>query len=1464
MRIRLHPGKRLLSVASMLFFALLTFAQGGSGNKLSISTQLFLKERAGKINLSPRVKGLLIGRNDTIRPSKDMIQRFVSNPTTISGKQYISAFVRVSDDATLPQLEAKGVIVRTKFNNGLLTTYIPVDSIESVAEISSVSSVNVGTLMRKTTDRARQATNTDDVLTNSASAVAAGLSEKYDGKGVLIGVIDAGIDFNHIAFKDANGNSRIKRVYAKTSSNGMAREYSSNFPRTDNSSEDHGTHTSSTAGGSNVIINDSDVIVTDDASKATYGGMAPGADLYLVGTNDLDNTIISDGFARIIAYADQQNEPVVVSNSWGGSIGPRDGTGDVADVVNQYFGDSHPNRVCLFAASNDAGGGGMYTTGTASESSPFGSVIRNSYTISGNKYYPAALLDAWTHSTYSDDIQIKLMTVNSSGYVVSSQTVTPSSYGTSVSLDGVSGTLYVFKNYVSTGNGKTEILLYAAGDNNSGYVTSQYYLAFQIIPSTGSVAFDAWTPSGYTYFDDKPSVSDYTWTDGSDKSSVSNEATIENAIPVGAYVSRNIITSHKGSTYSLSSSLPNIGDIAYFSSYQEEGAGPTGKQIPWITAPGATIIAAVNHNHTSQSYVDDGNERNAMFRVNNSTTYPYGNMNGTSMATPCAAGIVALWLQAANENGKALTNNEVKTIMKETAITDAWTTTGSNHTHFGNGKIDALSGVQYILNHYASTEPALSVDSDRVAITGAIGKTSNATIKVKQANLTETVKLSLTDTNNVFTVSPATINAAKGTTDVTVGFTPTKVGTFTGTLTITSGALTSTVSLTGTAKPTIETTPSTLSFFALPGNSVSNTVKVSMANLSDDVKVTVSGNGFSVSSTTIAASADTTDLTVTFKPVVSGSYTGTLTLTSGTVTTKVALSGTSNDMGTASDPFLNISNYKTIDEAGWTTSTISKLYTYTEYEQERVAWLTLPVYGAAISRATQKWISSTSGTVVNRNWSVKDVFPASSSYFGTATSRAMRPTSNLLTQSFYVTNVTAAKAYGFVSRQADTNKSSLRLTVTECSLNSDGSLVLSDTPVKTEESNTNGFEGVITCDNLDASKIYCVTLSAVNATIGYAVAFQTPLGGPAVPTITATPDTLSFTTEAKTPVTKTFTVNGYGLTGDVTATLSGDKSNVFSLSATTISATEAVNGRAVTVTFSPTEVGTYSGTITLSSDGAKTQTVTLSATATEQTSSVRYKFTSDDTWHYLLPDDNGDFNITDGDYYAFEVTEDVPDATVNYTRSFTKGVWAAWNFPIDIAVDADLISNYRFGYLEGVSNEGSDIDKNNLSGVTIGVKSLTAGRTIMANLPYVVLPQVSGSKTFTITGTIKKTEPQSTQITGNAYKYISTGVYSRKYYDNDFWFALTSDGMLAKAASGAYLNPFRFYLSITDNEGNPYEPNNAIIKLVFVDETTGISDIEGVGSAENIKIYDLQGRRVYKPMHKGVYIVNGHKLVLGR
>ena len=393
----LLPQRMRRGTTVLLFFMLSAAMWGQEMNeKYSMTTQMFLNELKEQQADGPR-RTPRTGRPDLVRLHKQ--RRLIASPDTVAGRAYISCFIHLKDVNDTSALTALGVEIEETFDGlDFITARVPVDQIEAVADNDNVTRIKVAQCMRPTTDTSRQLTNVDDLLTQSADATAMGITSKYDGTGVVLGVIDNGIDFQHIAFKDKNGNSRIKRAYVYDGYN--AKEYTSitsSSPTTDDTAEDHGTHTATTAGGSSVIVNGSNVTVTDDHSKATYGGMAPGADLYLAGVNGLADTYLVNALKKMVTYADGQGKPLVVSNSWGSGWGPRDGKGEWADLVANYFGDSHPGHIILFAASNDAGhskdneGGGLFVRkSSASSSAPLGTILRcasYSDTDAGYSYY---------------------------------------------------------------------------------------------------------------------------------------------------------------------------------------------------------------------------------------------------------------------------------------------------------------------------------------------------------------------------------------------------------------------------------------------------------------------------------------------------------------------------------------------------------------------------------------------------------------------------------------------------------------------------------------------------------------------------------------------------------------------------------------------------------------------------------------------------------------------------------------------------------------------------------------------------------------------------------------------------------------------------------------------------------------------------------------------------------------------
>ncbi len=1252
--------RRTLLLMALSMAVIAGYAQDYS--KMSISTQMFLDRINGKIDTDDgpqRARARQLGLHPVNENAK--FDQFVADPDTINGKVYMSAFVRIDDASAISELEALGVIVQEQFLDGkLVTTLIPIDKIEAVSSIAKVNRVNAATMMRTSTNTARQKTNVDDVLTYSADAQSAGLPSAFDGSGVVLGVIDTGIDFNHIAFKDASGNSRIKQAYVYNGSSASTytgSQITSNL--TDDKSEDHGTHTSSTAGGSSVTVSGTTVTVTDNHANATYGGMAPGADLYLAGIKNLNDTYLTNAVNNMCTYANNQGKPLVVSNSWGSQIGPHDGTGDVADIYNSLFGDNHPNRVALFAASNDGGkspaseAGGFHVRGTTSSSNPLGSILRcHYYSDTDNGFmYNGVVTNAWFRSTVSN-VTVKVLVLNSNtGAKLAETTVTPTSSGASVSglSTYYSGSLYAYKDYVSA-NGKTQVMLYGNSLQSRSYdsnYNSNYTLAIQIYPNSGSAVLDMW--GGNTgYFTSHLTTSGYTWTNGSDDMCVSDESMIANVISVGAYATKN---GGMNTSYT-------IGDIADFSSWATASASPDGNQYPWITAPGARLIAGVNHNHTTSvdNYSYYGSNYNSDLVVNSSTN-PYAYMEGTSMATPTAAGIVALWMQAskdenAKDEWKNLTVNKVKQLMAQTAIHDSYTN-GTNASHFGNGKIDALAGIAEILE---TNGPKITATPTSLAFGDKVAGTTNNTMTftVTGSNLEGNISLSSSN-SSIFSVSPTSVSKAtaegNGAT-ITVTFKPTANVTqnYTGTITLTSSNATNvTVSLSGRGvytAPSITASPTSVAFGTsnYTSQTYTKTVTVTGSNLQGNISAAISGTNaamFSVSPTTIAnnnGSASGT-VTITYSPTAAGSHSANLVLTTtgtGANTVTVPITGTANGPSITANPTsLNFTGtyagetatktftVKGVNLSGAITATLNNgggIYsidktsiTKAQAEASGGATITVTYAPTAVGQSNASvTLSSTgcnpvtvslSGTALGPNISASPENVAFTGYTGQTYTKTVTVTGNHLSA-----NVTAALtgANGIYS----IDKTSLGT--------SGGTITLTYAP--TERGNSNA---TLTLSSANVDDVVIPITGVAN-------------GG----TITATPTTASFSGYATRTYTQAVTIGSSNLEQDITVTLN-DANGIYSIDKTSI--TKNTNGNTLTVTWAPTTAVQTNASITLSSRNADDVTINLTGTAQAATPTLvvtpaNLSFSAD-----LGATDSKTFAVT-GRFISDDVTLTLSDA----------------------------------------------------------------------------------------------------------------------------------------------------------------------------------------------------------------------------
>ncbi|MBR5030188.1 MAG: S8 family serine peptidase, partial [Muribaculaceae bacterium] len=771
-----------------------------AGDKLSAPTKVFLQQHA---NAVANGKSIL------------------ASPKAVNGVECVECFISL-EGSSFSELEKMGVNVTGNFKD-FVTAQVPVNKLEAVARIKSVKQVGIARNARLLTDVAKGIVNADKAWDGTNY----GLPQGFTGQGVVLGIIDDGIQFNHRAFLDDNGNTRVKAVYMPnaTSANGgtratidgvqlMGYQYTTASQignlTCDDSSESHGTHTSGCAAGSHV---------------GNYAGMAPEADLILAGCgSSLTETAIVSSAKYIGNYAKNVlGKPCVISISLGSDTGPHDGTSSIcrayADVAEQY------GAVILLAAGNEADITGAAEKTLSSDDDYMAITHSVSYT-----YYGGAC-DIWNST--GDELQVKVI-VNGS----ESSWMTSGTYN-NVTVQGA----------VDESNGRYNL-----------YIESQTSSATYVIKGKGGNTIHAYTDCYYSSLSSSTSaVNGYTRTPGTYEGSMCDDMTCTKAISVGAMCSRN-----------TSNTPYSQGDIAYFSSY---GVDCNGVNQPFITAPGHYVISSINGYDSGQS--------SSWSTTYNGTTYKWGQMSGTSMATPTAAGVVVLYLQA----DPTLDVDRVKDVIANTAT--AYSNPSSPALQRGHGIINALTGIEYILNNQG---PTIVAKPSELSFEGYQGETYTQTINVKGYNLTGPISIAKSG-SNVYSVSPTTISADDAYTgvDVTVTYAPTAAGETTATLTLTSAdAETVTVPITGVAQPrvpTIITDVEDLSFSAKLSTPMTKAVNVTGLFLTNDITVTLNDqNGvFSVSPTTISKNSTGADtpvaVNVTFTSDVEGEFTGSLTLT---------------------------------------------------------------------------------------------------------------------------------------------------------------------------------------------------------------------------------------------------------------------------------------------------------------------------------------------------------------------------------------------------------------------------------------------------------------------------------------------------------------------------------------------------------------------------------------------------------
>ncbi|MBS1684651.1 MAG: S8 family peptidase [Bacteroidetes bacterium] len=626
--------------------------------------------------LSPRTQIYLNAIKGTA--SKSAIQPDFVYKKTNAGV-CISALIRVAPSVSQADMEALGVHIGTKAGR-IWTAQVPVANVEAFTQLRGIDYIQLDEPVCMALDSARRTTRVDSVHAGI------GLPHPYTGKGVVVGIVDVGFDYTHPTVYDTSGTHyRISRVWEMKSLGtppagfNYGSEITDSFmiqnQQTDNTGATHGTHVMGIAAGSG--------FGSTDTSSALYRGMAFESELVLVGimpdSSQWQGTGMSDfldGINYVFTYAASVGKPAVVNLSWGTPVGPRDGTSLFSEGCDALTG---AGRIFVVAAGNE-GESAIHLQKTFTSAD---TMVKTFATFDPYLNVKKLWLDFWGDSSKIFSLQVSLQhgsEIASTGYIPLDNNLH------SFSLPGTNHDSLYVQMVTSTAefNGKPRIYLtlYNRATTDS--------VLLSIKSSDGRVDFwDGYVTNGEGYGGPLSGYG-YTWAQQGDTNYVTSDiVSTRSAISAGAYSAKVEYTNINHHSYNFFN-YTTLGALVPFSSH-----GPTtdGRVVPDITAPGLCVVSSVNSfcADVRPGGVDYNDVVSSWLDPNQNKKYYWAQFSGTSMATPCTSGIIALMLEA----NPGLYPDQIKRILTQTAILDTFTGVlpAAGLNTWGHGKINAYGAV---------------------------------------------------------------------------------------------------------------------------------------------------------------------------------------------------------------------------------------------------------------------------------------------------------------------------------------------------------------------------------------------------------------------------------------------------------------------------------------------------------------------------------------------------------------------------------------------------------------------------------------------------------------------------------------------------------------------------------------------------------------------------------------------------
>jgi subtilisin family serine protease len=515
---------------------------------------------------------------------------------------------------------------------------VPVANVDKLAKLTHLKRVEASRLLHRELDEALPESKVPVPRVPGPGEPRPAMAQR--GHGVIIGLIDFGIDFRHPSFQNEDGSSRILALwdqglkpisgekspipygygvlYSQEEISDTVRSKQPKVPvRHREQGPIHGTHVAGIAAGNGRPAAESDGVVK-------YVGMAPNADLVVVANTRPearnpgtlgDSADAFDAIKFILDFAAGLGKPVVINHSHGDNIGPHDGSSLLEVGIDQLI--TGPGRVMVKSAGNEADAAHHAQGDFTDQQSPHRVKVQVS---PGCK---ELILDFWYPGEQHLDLRIVAPDGDDHRFPPTVDKQFTFSNG---------NIAHVFTDENDAGNHDNRIFVVLQDGSGSEVVAGRPWV-FEL---SGNGSWHGWMQrDSLATFDEKFA---------SPLSTISIPGTAKSVISVGAYVNHSVYTRDRA------------GEMSEFSS-----CGPTRdkRPAPTLAAPGEEVTSTLP---------------DPAF---------FGPMSGTSMSAPLVTGAAALLFQI----NRHLTAADIRDILVRAARRDGHTGTVPNN-QWGAGKLD--------------------------------------------------------------------------------------------------------------------------------------------------------------------------------------------------------------------------------------------------------------------------------------------------------------------------------------------------------------------------------------------------------------------------------------------------------------------------------------------------------------------------------------------------------------------------------------------------------------------------------------------------------------------------------------------------------------------------------------------------------------------------------------------------------